>query len=49
MNPKDYKGIELEKEEIKVTDDDMEKRIDEIRQMFATMEEVKDDRPVSKR
>jgi trigger factor len=45
FEPKNYKGIELEKESIKVTDDDIEKRINEIRQMFATMEEVKDDRP----
>ena len=46
FEPKGYKGIELEKEKIQVTDSDMEKRLDEIRQMFATMEEVKDDRPV---
>jgi len=44
FEPRNYKGIELEREEIKVTDDDVEKRINEIRQMFATMEEVKDDR-----
>jgi len=48
FEPKDYKGMELEKEEIKVTDDDVKKRIDEIRQMFATMEEIKDDRPALK-
>ena len=46
IEPKNYKGIELEKEEIKVTDDDVEKRINEIRQMFATMEEIQDDRSV---
>ncbi|HNZ65607.1 MAG TPA: trigger factor [Smithella sp.] len=46
FEPKNYKGIELEKEEIKVTEEDVQKRIDEIRQMFATMEEVKEDRPV---
>ena len=46
FEPKGYKGIELEKEELKVTDNDVEKRINEIREMFATMEEVKDDRPV---
>ena len=48
FEPKNYKGIELEKEEIKVTDDDVEKRINEIRNMFATMEEVKDDHSVVK-
>jgi trigger factor len=46
FEPKGYKGIELEKEKIQVADSDMEKRLDEIRQMFATMDEVKDDRPV---
>jgi trigger factor len=45
IDPKGYKGIELEKEKIQVTGKDMDKRIDEIRQMFATMEEIKDDRP----
>lgn len=46
LEPKGYKGLELEKEEIKVTDDDVKKRIDEIKQMFATMEEVTEDRQV---
>jgi trigger factor len=46
FEPKGYKGIELEKEKIQVTDSDMEKRLDEIRQMFGTMDEVKDERPV---
>ncbi|MFZ3057357.1 MAG: trigger factor [Smithella sp.] len=44
FEPENYKGIDLEKEEFKITDDDIKKRIDEIRQMFATMEEVKEDR-----
>ena len=48
FEPKGYKGIELEKEKIQVTDSDMEKRLDEIRQMFATMEEIKDDRTTVK-
>ena len=48
FEPQGYTGIELEKEEIKVTDDDVKKRIDEIRQMFATMEEIKDGRPAAK-
>lgn len=48
FEPKGYMGMELEKEAIKITDDDVKKRIDEIRQMFATMEEVVDDRPAGK-
>jgi len=47
FEPKGYKGIEVEKENISVTDADLEKRLIEIRQMYATMEEVKDDRPVA--
>jgi trigger factor len=46
FEPKGYKGIEIEKEIFKVTDDDVKKRIDEIKQMFATMEEVVEDRNV---
>lgn len=48
FEPKGYIGIELEKEEIKVIDDDVNKRIDEIRHLFATMEDVADDRPAVK-
>jgi len=44
FEPKNYKGLDLEKEEVRITDDDVQKRIDEIRHMFATMEEVKEDR-----
>ncbi len=47
FDPQGYKGIEVEKENISVTDDDLEKRLTEIRQMYATMEEVKEDRPVA--
>ena len=46
FEPKGYKGIELEKEKIQVTESDMEKRLGEIRQMFATMEDMKEERPV---
>lgn len=44
--PKDYIGLELEKEEPAVTDEDLEARMVEIRQMFATMEEVEDNREI---
>jgi len=46
FEPRGYTAMELEKEEILVTSSDMEKKISEIRQMFATMEEVTDDRKV---
>ena len=48
FEPKGYKGIELEKEIFQVTENDMETRINELKQMFATMEEVKDDRSAVK-
>lgn len=46
FDPKGYKGMEIEKDLITVTDDDVQRRIDEIRQMFATVHEVEDDRAV---
>jgi len=48
FEPKGYKGIEVEKETILITDNDLEHRLTEIRQMYATMEEVKEERPVIK-
>lgn len=42
--PRDYVGLELEKAEPIVTEDELSARLQEIRQMFATMEEVKEDR-----
>jgi len=44
FEPKGYNGIEVEKENIQITESDLDNRLNEIRQMFATMEEVKDDR-----
>jgi trigger factor len=48
FEPKGYKGMEVEKETIQITDADLENRLMQIRQMFATMEEVKEDRPLAK-
>jgi trigger factor len=44
FEPKGYNGIEVEKENIQITESDLNNRLNEIRQMFATMEVVKDDR-----
>ncbi len=46
IEPKDYTGLELEKLELPVTEKDIETKLEEFRQMFATMEEVKEDRGV---
>jgi len=46
VEPKDYLGLDLEKEEPVVTDRDLDAKMLEIRQMFATMEEVAEDRGI---
>jgi trigger factor len=46
VEPRDYIGLELEKEEPVVTEKELEARMQEIRQMFATMEEVSEDRGI---
>jgi trigger factor len=48
FEPKGYKGMDVEKETIQITDADLENRLMQIRQMFATMEEVNEDRPLAK-
>jgi trigger factor len=48
FDPQGYKGMEVEKETISITDNDLENRLIQIRQMYATMEEVKEERPVVK-
>ncbi len=48
VDPKDYIGLELKKEDPVVTDEDLQVRLQEIRQMFATMEDLNDDRAVIK-
>ncbi len=47
FEPQSYKGMELEKTVYVVADDDLQKRLQEIRKMFATMEDVVDDRPAA--
>jgi trigger factor len=44
FEPQNYRGIELEKINISVSEEDMEKRLQEIRKMFATMQDVTEDR-----
>jgi trigger factor len=46
IHPKDYLGLEVEKEDPVVTEEDLEKRLQDIRQMFATMEDLNEDRGV---
>ncbi|MFH1079498.1 MAG: trigger factor [Pseudomonadota bacterium] len=44
LEPKGYLDLELEKEELTVTEQDIEDRFKEIQQMFATMQDIEDDR-----
>jgi trigger factor len=46
IDPKDYIGLELEKEDPAVTEEDLDKRLQDIRQMFSTMEDLSEDRGV---
>ena len=46
IEPKGYAGLELVREEHDVSDADVEKRLQEVRDMFATMEEIEADRGV---
>lgn len=47
IEPTGYVGLELEKEKYEVKDSDVEARLEEVRDMFSTMEEVEVDRGVS--
>ena len=47
IEPTGYVGLELEKEKHEVKDSDVEARLEEVRDMFSTMEEVEVDRGVS--
>jgi trigger factor len=44
LEPKGYHDLELEKEELTVTQQDVGDRLKEIRQMFATMQDIEEDR-----
>ena len=48
LEPKGYLDLELEKEELAVTDQDVDKRLNEIQQMFATMQDIEEDRGIIK-
>ncbi len=47
LEPKGYLDLELEKEELTVTEQDIEDRFKEIQQMFATMQDIEEDRALS--
>ncbi len=47
FEPKDYTGIEVEKEELEVTDSDLETRLEQLRQMYSTIESIEEDKEVA--
>ncbi len=44
FEPQGYRGMDLEKTNISVSEEDMDKRLQEIRKMFATMQDITEDR-----
>jgi len=46
FEPKDYIGLEVEKEEYEVKDEDVEARLEQLRQMYSTLESIEDNRGI---
>ena len=44
---KDYTGLELKKEELHITKAEIEERLEQIRQMYATFEDIEEDRALA--
>ncbi|MBA4396671.1 MAG: trigger factor [Syntrophus sp. (in: bacteria)] len=44
LEPKGYLDLELEQDELAVTEQDIDNRLKEVQQMFATMQDIEDDR-----
>jgi trigger factor len=47
VEPKDYVGMELERQEVSVLDEDIDRRIEQIREMFATLGELSSERAIA--
>jgi len=47
IEPKGYYGLTVEKQSIEATEEEIERRLRTIQEMYATMEEVNEDRPVA--
>ena len=48
IEPKDYIGLELEKEKIKIADKDVQAKLEELRHVYSTLEDVKGNRDIIK-
>lgn len=46
IEPKDYLDMEIEQEGIEITDADVDKRIEELRQVYSTLEDLTEDRGI---
>ena len=46
IDPKDYLGMEIEQDEVNVSTSDVEKRLEELRQVYSTLEDMEDDRGI---
>lgn len=48
IEPVGYKGLKLKKKEIKATEEEISLRFKQLQEMYATMEEISEDRPTQK-
>jgi trigger factor len=46
IDPKDYLELELDKKELRITDKDVDKRLEELRDTYSTLEDVTEERPI---
>lgn len=46
VEPRGYLGMELRREDVSVTDQDMDERLEELRNMYSSLQDVEDNRPV---
>jgi len=46
VEPRGYIGMELRREDASVTDQDMDERLEELRNMYSSLQDVEDNRPV---
>lgn len=46
IEPKDYIGLDIEKEELEVREEDVRQRLEGLRQVYSTLEDLKEDRGI---
>jgi trigger factor len=46
IEPRDYLDLEIEKEEVEISEDDVQRRLEDLRQAYSTLEDPKEDRSI---